>query len=136
MSANLDLVRSISAEWERGRYGSVDWAHPEIEFVIADVPDRGTWSGVRGMEEGWREFLTAWEGHHVEVEQYRELDDERVLVFGRLVAHGKTSGVDLQQMRTEGANLFCIRDGKVTRLVIYFDRTHAHEDLGLSSTSG
>ena len=31
MSANVDLVRSIFADWERGEYRSIGWAHPEIE---------------------------------------------------------------------------------------------------------
>ena len=101
VSLNVDLVRSIFAAWERGHYSSVDWAHPEIEFVIADLPDLGTRRGVAGMAEDWREFLSAWEGHRVEAEEYRELDSERVLVLGRLVARGKASRLDLQQMRTE-----------------------------------
>jgi hypothetical protein len=30
-SANLDLVCSICAGWERGEYAWVEWAHPEID---------------------------------------------------------------------------------------------------------
>jgi hypothetical protein len=33
------------------------------------------------MAEGWRGFLGAWEGFRTEVEEYRELDGERVLVL-------------------------------------------------------
>jgi hypothetical protein len=45
---------------------------------------------------------------------------------------GKASGLEIGQMRTLGAALFNIRDRKVTRLVIYWDRTHAFADLGLT----
>jgi ketosteroid isomerase-like protein len=65
------------------------------------------------------------------VDEYRELDDERVLVLIRRSGHGKTSGLELGQMRTQGAALWHIRDGKMTRLVDYFDRDRALADLGL-----
>jgi ketosteroid isomerase-like protein len=131
-SSNVELVRSINAAWQRGDYGAVDWAHPEIEFVIADLPGSGSWTGVAGMAEGWREFLSAWDEHHVETDEYRELDAERVLVLGHFSARGKTSGLEVGEMRTKGANVFHVRGGMVTRLVIYFDRDHALADLGLA----
>ena len=77
MSANLDLVRSIVGDWERGDYSSVEWADPEIEFVIADGPTPGSWTGQAAMATQWRAFLDAWEGGiHCEVDECRELDGE------------------------------------------------------------
>jgi hypothetical protein len=55
---NLDLVRTITADWEHGDYSSTDWAHPEIEYVIADGPAPGTWTGLAGMAAAWRDFLS------------------------------------------------------------------------------
>jgi ketosteroid isomerase-like protein len=130
--ANLDLVRSIVADWERGDFSSADWAHPEIEFVIADGPTAGRWTGVEGMAESVRGGLEAWEESRVYADEYRELDDGRVLVLHRRGGRGKTSGLELEELQTRGATLFHVRDCKVTRLVGYNDRERAFADLGLA----
>ena len=49
MSENLDLVRSIVANWERGDWSSDSWIDPEIEYVIAGGPQPGTWKGRDAM---------------------------------------------------------------------------------------
>jgi ketosteroid isomerase-like protein len=132
MSENLDLVRSIFAAWERGDYSWAEWASHEIEWVFADGPSPGVRTGLADATDGMRDFLGAWEDFTVEVEEYRELDDERVLALTRYSGRGKKSGLELGQMRAEGANLFHIRGGKVTRRVHYLDRANALADLGLA----
>jgi ketosteroid isomerase-like protein len=64
--------------------------------------------------------------------EHRELDSERVLMLDLLSGRGATSGLELGQMQAKGASLFQIRDGKVTRIVTYWDREHAFADLGLA----
>ena len=92
-SANLDLVRSIYAEWERGDFTSAEWAHPEIEYVWAEGPSPGSWKGVAAAGEGFRGWTSAWEGFRIEAHEYHELDGERVLVLARFSGRGKRSGL-------------------------------------------
>ena len=130
-SANVELVRSILAAWERGTPSPAEWAHPEIEYVIVGGPSPGTWTGLAGMAEGFRDWLGAWKDLRFDVDHYRELDDERVLVLTHNSARGKTSGMDVGRLRTETASVFHVRDGKVTKIVSYLDRDRALADLGL-----
>jgi ketosteroid isomerase-like protein len=132
MAANVDLVRSLYTRWERGDWSAVEWAHPEIEFVVADGPSPGAWRGVAGMVKGYRQVMNAWEGYSARAEGYLSLDDERVLVLQRLSGRGKASGLELAQMQPNAAGIFHVRNGKVIRVVLYYDRERAFVDLGLA----
>ena len=129
---NVEVVRPIYAAWERGDFSSAEWAHPDIEFVAADGLEAGSHMGVAQMAETWHTWLSAWEEYRVEVDEYRALDDERILVLMLHCGRGKTSGLDVGQVKRAGANVWHVRDGKVTRLVLYWDRDRALADLGLS----
>ncbi|MGO8907492.1 MAG: nuclear transport factor 2 family protein [Solirubrobacteraceae bacterium] len=139
-SANLDLVRSIYADWERGDWTAPPtWADPEIEFALADGPDPTRVTGVAEMVAAFtREFLSTWDHLRTEAQEYRELDDERILVFIHNHGRGRTSGMEIGQLMgtAEGANVWFIRDGKVVKVVMYWDRARALADLGLTPDTG
>jgi hypothetical protein len=80
--------------------------------------------------------MSVWEGFRVEAEQFRELDDERILVLVRQIGRGKMSGVELGQIHAKGAHLLHVRGGRVIRLVQYNVREHALADLGLAPEAG
>ena len=42
---NVAIARSIYAAWSRGDFSSLDWADPEIEYVIVDGPEPGSCRG-------------------------------------------------------------------------------------------
>jgi hypothetical protein len=132
VSANLDLVCSIYADWERGDLSSSDWAHPEIEQADADGPLGGGTGDLAVIGHGVREFLSEWEEFRLVADSFQELDQERVLVLDHRAGRSTTSGLDLRAMRTDGARLFYICDRKVRRIVVYFDRDQALADLGLA----
>ena len=125
---NVELVRLICSAWERGDYGSAEWAHPEIEFVAADGLSPGALTGRAGMAEGWRAWLGAWDEFHQEADEYRQIDGERVLVVFRATGRGKMSGLE---MHSRTAGVFHVQGGKVTRFVGYLDVERAFADLGL-----
>ena len=132
MSENLDLVRSIFTAWERRDFSSAEWADPGIEFVQPDGPEPSRATGLAEMATAWRKRLNAFAGVRVEAEEYRELDDSRVFVLVRSRGVAQTSGIHLEQVaggRT--ALLASLRDGKVMRLVVYFDRARALAGLGI-----
>ena len=129
---NVELVRSISAAHERGDYGSAEWAHPDIEYVIVGGLTQGSWRGRAAMAKAAGDLFSVWDEHRTVVEEVRPLDGERVLMLGYTTGRGKTSGVELDAAQRQVAALYQVRDGKVIRHVIYMDRADALADLGLA----
>jgi ketosteroid isomerase-like protein len=132
VSENLDLVRSIYDAWGRGDFGSTDWAHADIEYTYADGINAGTRVGLRGMREGFRDWIGVFSDWTVKADDYIELDEGRVLVLFVSTARPKRSGPDGARLRTNGASLFEMRGGLVARIVQYVDRDRAFADLGLA----
>ena len=128
MSANLDLVRSIFSALERGDFTKAEWADPDIEYVIVGGPEPGTIKGRAGLAEAMRTLFKEIGDLRSEAEEYRELDGDRVLVLTRIFGQGKLSGVPVS---ARNAEVFEVHDGKVTRVVVYYDRDRALADLGL-----
>jgi hypothetical protein len=84
------------------------------------------------MAQARGEFMRAWKGYRAWADEYRELDDERVLVLAHSSGRGKTSGLEIGQTPASGAIVFHVRGNQVTRLVIYIDLERARTDLGLT----
>jgi ketosteroid isomerase-like protein len=133
MSANLDLVRSICAAWECGDFSSAEWANPEIERVIVGGPEPGSWTGLAGMAQAVARSSTP--GRTCEP---RCTDTASSTVSGSSPFFGcsrvaRRAVAAWGEVQSKGANLFRLRDGKVTRLVFYWDRERARADLVLAS---
>ena len=129
---NVDFVRWISAAHERGDYGSAEWAHPDIEYVIVGGLMQGSWKGRVAMAKAAGELFSTSDEHRTVVEEVRPLDGERVLVLAHTSGRGKASGVELDAAQWQVAALYQVRDGKVIRHVAYMDRADAFADLGLN----
>jgi ketosteroid isomerase-like protein len=132
VSSNLDLVKSIFDNWGRGDFSSVNWADSEIELVVADGPSPGSWSGLDELGRAWAEVLNAYDEFSATAEEYRELDDGRILVAVTNRGRGRASGVEVAAMGGGGANIFEIRGGRVIRLTTYWNLDRALEDLELA----
>jgi ketosteroid isomerase-like protein len=125
---NVEIVRSILADWARGDYSSVDWADPHIEFLAAADPFETR--GRDALGRRWREFLKEWDHFATTPERFIDAGDDGVLVFVRFEGRGRASGIPTTGFA--GGQLFTLRGGKVVRLVLYTDTEKALEAAGLS----
>jgi ketosteroid isomerase-like protein len=126
---NVGLVRSIYAAWGHGDFSSADWADREIEFTFVDGPEPGSWTGPEAMAERYGQWLSGWKDFRAEAEDLIVVDSTRILVLVLNSGRGRASGLELEQRSV--ANLFEIRDGKVMRFALYWNRERAFADLGL-----
>src|SRR6516165_7699500 len=116
MSTNLDLVRSIYADWERGDFSNAEWAHPGIEYRLPDGPSPDRCFGRDAMAEAVRGVLSAWRAVRLQAEEYRTLDGKHVLVLTRTVGF-ESSELEPEEIGPRPAHLFHIEGDRVTRLI-------------------
>jgi ketosteroid isomerase-like protein len=121
---NVEIVRRIYEGWARGDFSRVDDFDPDIDFEMVDWPYQTRVTGIPAMWETWRGTLSAWTDFRSIPEEISDFGD-RVLVLNRIVGSGRESGADVG---ADTASLWTLKDGKVTRLALYWDVDSARRE--------
>jgi hypothetical protein len=107
--------------------GQVPLSHAGAEFP--EGSSRPTYYGLDGFVAAFLDWLSAWESWAVTATDFIDVDENRVLVLLDVRARSKTHQVE---MPIDAANLLTLRDGRVARLELFFERAQALEAAGLS----
>jgi ketosteroid isomerase-like protein len=125
---NVVFLRGIYAEWALGDFTRADMFDPDVEFVQSGIEPQ-TYRGPDGVTEGWFEWLSAWKDFRVEAQEIIPgVQPDSYVVFVHLSGRGKESGVPTE---SETANVIWLRDGKILRMELHWDRQAALEAAGL-----
>jgi ketosteroid isomerase-like protein len=126
---NVEIVRGLYPIWNSGESG-FDFLASDVEWDVSrwapDAPEVAL--GIDATRELLRRLLGMWDELRFEPERFIDLGDDVVV---RVTVHtrGKGSGVPLT---VHVAHAFTLRDGLVTRHVLYPDLAEALEAAGLS----
>jgi ketosteroid isomerase-like protein len=127
---NLDAVRQVCAQWERGEWSAgVGLIDPDVEVVFSTTsfPDAGTYRGGRAVLDAWRRWLEVWDDFSTEFEDVID-GGERIVALNHLHGRGKESGAPVD---AEVGVIFEVDDGVIRRMV-FCDRQEALAAAGLA----
>jgi ketosteroid isomerase-like protein len=113
----VELVKAIYERWQRGD-PAPELLDPDIEWSTPH-PDA---FGVHGREEVLaflRRYVGAFQDFHIQLDEIRDLGDQRVLVRFSERGRGKSSGVETH-LRATG--VWTVRDGRAIRFRAETDR--------------
>ena|SRR5687768_15878799 len=133
---NVEVVRRGYEAFDSGDLESaLALFDPDVEVLMAEEAGgvslldlSKTYRGVEGVIAFLRQMSEAWGEVRWVPERYFDAGDE-VVVFIRLIAKGKGSGVAVNQSM---AHLCTVRSAKLARLETFWRRDAALEAAGLS----
>ncbi len=122
---NVDVVLTLYERVARGDQPR-DLFHEDVEWSMPHPG--GEAHGLQEVGTFWRDYESTWTERVLVVEEARELEDGRVLVFFRETAVGRASGIETD---ASPAAIWTLRDGKVARFQAWIDRADALRAAGL-----
>ena len=117
------IRRAYRALDRRDLAALTELADPRIEISTVTgllSGRREPYRGHEGLAEYLRDLATTWKRLELHPQQFHPLDDERVLVFGRVRAWHERGFLD-----SSNAWLWTIRDGKVVAARVFADPAEA-----------
>jgi ketosteroid isomerase-like protein len=87
----------------------------------SDMPEAGSYRGRDTIRNFLEQFLDSWHDFEQHIEEVHE-EEDCVLLFIRLTASGRGSGIDVE---SRYAHLWLMREGRGVRVDAYYDRESA-----------
>jgi ketosteroid isomerase-like protein len=125
-SDNVAILERALSEWVRGEFWNAELYAEDVVFVVSG-PDAAEYHGIDGLTSAWRDFLSAWDDFRIETERIVRGKGDVYALLMRLQARGKGSGVDID---AQVANVVNMRDGRIARLEMFWDREAALRAAG------
>ena len=127
---NVEILKRLSEA-----FNEVGMAEAMRRFFAADgvfeePPEQPSPTVAEGRDAAVRAFAhfeDAWEEHRSEPEEFRAIDEERVLALSIERFKGR-DGLEIAQ---PCGTLYTLRDGKITRMQSFWDRENAFTAAGL-----
>jgi ketosteroid isomerase-like protein len=133
---NVEIVRQAWDTWLRRDVDGLNaYFDPEVVFELThfrEWPDN-TYRGTEGAQSFLAEWLEVWDVFDAGVDEILLAPDGRVVVLAWQQGKGRRSGLEV---KFEWAQIITVRDGKITLLDGYDDRSKALEAAGLSEVRG
>jgi ketosteroid isomerase-like protein len=127
---NVEIVRRVYAEWERGNFRTPEVFDPEVHVIWINpifVTDSET-RGIEALNRAMQEFLSTWERGTATAGEIFD-GGEQVVAENVWRGRGKTSGVEVEARLW---SVWTLSGARATRVVQYEDRAEAFEAAGLS----
>jgi ketosteroid isomerase-like protein len=128
---NVELVRRAWEAWIRGDTDALlDYCDTAVEWGTTERwPEDDVYYGHEGVRRFLQQWRASWEHYETGVEEFIDLDDDRVLVLCWQRGFGPDSHVPVQM---DWAQITTLKRGLLVRLEAYSDRRVAFEAAGLS----
>ncbi len=102
--------------------GTMAVLDPDAKWVEhSDMPEAGSYEGRETIRGFLEQFLDSWDEFEQQIEEVHT-EHDCVLLFIRLTASGRGSGIDVQ---SRYAHLWVMREGRGVRVDAYYDRESA-----------
>jgi ketosteroid isomerase-like protein len=134
---NVEVVRQSLKAWQRDDLEKwLSTLDPEVEFHSAERLVEGaasTYRGIDRMREFWAFWRTEVEDFELEIQELRDLGDDRVLGLPPIRWRVPASGIEVDSPLGQ---IVTVRDGKIVRSMDYLSHEEALEAVALGRMYG
>ena len=120
-TANVTLIKQLYDSMSKGDLNALlELVTDDVEFVVPGPPEigaAGTWRGPGGVRECFARLREAQENQRIDIREF-VAEGDHVVVLLHVAAKARATG---RSFESDIIHFFTIRNGRITRLLDFFD---------------